>query len=173
MLKFKKSQSGRSMVEMLGVLAIIGVLSIGGIAGYRTAMDKYHANEIINSINLLLASRLLKEDANDGKYSYTAEINGYHLNVIDGNFYFSSYQITEGVCKNLVEAMPILTNSVIEFASDYFLDGNLHPGVWYFSLQNNSQDYINTYIPGTDNLESALKNCETDKTYREIVIGWI
>ena len=28
------SQSGRSMVEMLGVLAIIGVLSIGGIAGY-------------------------------------------------------------------------------------------------------------------------------------------
>lgn len=32
------SQSGRSMVEMLGVLAIIGVLSIGGIAGYSRAM---------------------------------------------------------------------------------------------------------------------------------------
>ena len=29
----KKLESGRSMVEMLGVLAIIGVLSIGGIAG--------------------------------------------------------------------------------------------------------------------------------------------
>ena len=28
------TESGRSMVEMLGVLAIIGVLSIGGIAGY-------------------------------------------------------------------------------------------------------------------------------------------
>ena len=27
------AQSGRSMVEMLGVLAIIGVLSVGGIAG--------------------------------------------------------------------------------------------------------------------------------------------
>ena len=27
----KKLESGRSMVEMLGVLAIIGVLSIGGI----------------------------------------------------------------------------------------------------------------------------------------------
>ncbi len=27
-------QCGRSMIEMLGVLAIIGVLSIGGIAGY-------------------------------------------------------------------------------------------------------------------------------------------
>jgi len=29
---FKKNQSGRSMVEMLGVLAIIGVLSVGGIS---------------------------------------------------------------------------------------------------------------------------------------------
>ena len=30
----KNEQTGRSMVEMLGVLAIIGVLSVGGIAGY-------------------------------------------------------------------------------------------------------------------------------------------
>ena len=44
------NESGRSMVEMLGVLAIIGVLSIGGIAGYTMAMNKYEANEIINTI---------------------------------------------------------------------------------------------------------------------------
>ena len=29
----KNNQFGRSMIEMLGVLAIIGVLSVGGIAG--------------------------------------------------------------------------------------------------------------------------------------------
>ncbi len=46
------SQSGRSMVEMLGVLAVIGVLSIGGIMGYSYGMDKYRANETINDINL-------------------------------------------------------------------------------------------------------------------------
>lgn len=46
------AQSGRSMVEMLGTLAIIGVLSIGGITGYSYAMDKYRANEIINDIML-------------------------------------------------------------------------------------------------------------------------
>ena len=34
----RKKEFGRSMVEMLGVLAIIGVLSVGGIAGYRYAM---------------------------------------------------------------------------------------------------------------------------------------
>jgi len=44
------NESGRSMVEMLGVLAIIGVLSIGGIAGYTMAMNKYQANEIVNVI---------------------------------------------------------------------------------------------------------------------------
>ena len=31
---------GRSMIEMLGVLAIVGVLSVGGIAGYSKAMEK-------------------------------------------------------------------------------------------------------------------------------------
>jgi len=50
MKKFK-NESGRSMVEMLGVLAIIGVLSVGGIAGYRTAMNRHRANEILNTLN--------------------------------------------------------------------------------------------------------------------------
>ena len=40
------------MVEMLGTLAIIGVLSIGGIMGYSYAVDKHRANEILNDVNL-------------------------------------------------------------------------------------------------------------------------
>ena len=36
---------GRSMIEMLGVLAIIGVLSVGGIAGYSKAMLMWHSNK--------------------------------------------------------------------------------------------------------------------------------
>ena len=38
---------GRSMIEMLGVLAIIGVLSVGGIAGYFKAMEKFKINKTI------------------------------------------------------------------------------------------------------------------------------
>ncbi len=45
-------ETGRSMVEMLGVLAVIGVLSIGGIKGYSYGMDKYRANEATNQIML-------------------------------------------------------------------------------------------------------------------------
>ncbi len=44
----RTNESGRSMVEMLGVLAIIGVLSIGGIAGYTSAMNRYRANEALD-----------------------------------------------------------------------------------------------------------------------------
>ncbi len=47
-MKFKKLESGRSMVEMLGVLAIIGVLSVGGIAGYSLSMRRHRANGVVD-----------------------------------------------------------------------------------------------------------------------------
>ncbi|MBQ8870232.1 MAG: hypothetical protein IJ019_02515 [Alphaproteobacteria bacterium] len=48
------AQFGRSMVEMLGVLAIIGVLSIGGIAGYSKAMFKHKMNQTIDIVSRVL-----------------------------------------------------------------------------------------------------------------------
>ncbi len=48
----KKFDSGRSMVEMLGTLAIIGVLSVGAIAGYSYGMDKYRTNQTMYDITL-------------------------------------------------------------------------------------------------------------------------
>ena len=49
----RRSEKGRSMVEMLGVLAIIGVLSVGGIYGYTVAMRKYKANEVAQGAAML------------------------------------------------------------------------------------------------------------------------
>jgi|GEM_PF-333683 len=49
----KNNEFGRSMIEMLGVLAIIGVLSVGGIAGYSKAMHKYRVNKAIEQITLI------------------------------------------------------------------------------------------------------------------------
>ena len=56
-------QSGRSMVEMLGVLAIIGVLSIGSIAGYSYAIDKYRANTIVDDVMLRAIEATAQFDA--------------------------------------------------------------------------------------------------------------
>jgi type II secretory pathway pseudopilin PulG len=38
---------------MLGVLAIVGVLSVGGIAGYSKAMNKFKVNKTIDQINMI------------------------------------------------------------------------------------------------------------------------
>ena len=44
---WRARECGRSMIEMLGVLAIIGVLSVGGIAGYSEVMRKFKVNKTI------------------------------------------------------------------------------------------------------------------------------
>ena len=48
-------QSGRSMIEMLGVLSIIGVLSVGGLAGYTKMMTQYKINTTMQQINIIAA----------------------------------------------------------------------------------------------------------------------
>ena len=50
----RNDQKGRSMVEMLGVLAIIGVLSVGGISGYSKAMAKFKLTKAQDQITMLL-----------------------------------------------------------------------------------------------------------------------
>jgi len=65
----KNNQTGRSMVEMLGVLAIIGVLSVGAIAGYSVAIEKYKLNKFVYNqryfINALLQYDNLKNLSKD------------------------------------------------------------------------------------------------------------
>lgn len=51
-----RNQNGRSMVEMLGVLAIIGIISIGGIAGYSMALNRQKANQLLDIANKLSVS---------------------------------------------------------------------------------------------------------------------
>ena len=78
-MNFKKSQSGRSMVEMLGVLAIIGVLSVGGIAGYSLSMRRHRANGVVDlaSKYALTVYSICQQRVVNGEAS---EVNGclYH-----------------------------------------------------------------------------------------------
>lgn len=62
----KFNELGRSMVEMLGVLAIIGVLSVGAIAGYSKAMMKYKLNKQTEQVNTLISNMIIYK--NDFRY---------------------------------------------------------------------------------------------------------
>ena len=73
--QLNKNQNGRSMVEMLGVLAIIGVLSVGGIAGYSKAMFKYKMNKTIGEISSVLQNIVELDSKNIGS----------NIDITDGN----------------------------------------------------------------------------------------
>lgn len=64
MTKIIQSESGRSMVEMLGVLAIIGVLSITGLYGYQLAIRKVKANEVANVVTMFYTQAMALEEGN-------------------------------------------------------------------------------------------------------------
>ena len=107
-----QKEQGRSMVEMLGVLAIIGVLSIGGIAGYTMAMNRYKANQILD-----LASKL----------SVMAQ-TGYAADAENWN------GITEEMYNELsMEAYEYGAGGAYETTFDVGLEGNVN--VW---SENNS-----------------------------------
>ena len=65
--------AGRSMVEMLGVLAIIGVLSVGAIAGYSKAMMKYKMNQAADGYNHLIATVIEKIAQDNSDFERTWE----------------------------------------------------------------------------------------------------
>ena len=54
----RRKQTGRSMVEMLGVLAIIGVLSIGGLLFFNHGLASSKANKFINSLEIAAAAAI-------------------------------------------------------------------------------------------------------------------
>ena len=77
------NESGRSMVEMLGVLAIIGVLSIGGIAGYTMAMNHYRANEGLAAANLAIVEAMARKKT----VNYASNIGALPSGVADVQAY--------------------------------------------------------------------------------------
>jgi type II secretory pathway pseudopilin PulG len=57
-----KGDSGRSMIEMLGVLAIVGILTVGGINGFHKAMRKYKYIEATSELALFINNVLQHKD---------------------------------------------------------------------------------------------------------------
>lgn len=85
------NEQGRSMIEMLGVLAIVGVLSVGGIAGYSKAMNKFKTNKIGDQIQMISTNiRTLFSS----QRAYTGLTNGMALRagLIPGEMYKADSQ---------------------------------------------------------------------------------
>ncbi len=109
----KKNQSGRSMVEMLGVLAIIGVLSVAAIAGYRYAMNKKTANDIMHEV-LIEAIYVAPQLENHGDLKlqnetlttgHTVQTGYVRENLKDTyNFFITVEGVSSAVCREIARA---------------------------------------------------------------------
>ena len=89
-------QSGRSMVEMLGVLAIIGVLSVGAISGYSKAMMKYKLNKFVVALDKIYFN-LSNFYYKDNTFSFASSRN-LNANII----IFPEELTSNGILKNAI-----------------------------------------------------------------------
>ncbi len=136
--KRHSNEIGRSMVEILGVLAVIGVLSIGGIQGYKYAMDKHRANDILNEVNmrgqdvyhLYQGRRLPDEITNWNDRTATGYPIGIATAPDDNLFQIHVDNVTPAVCKlvlsgqyNSVYAMVFDGDDGVVFENDITICG--------------------------------------------------
>ena len=77
-MMYTSHQSGRSMVEIIGMLAIAGVLSIGTTFGITYAMDKHSANTLLNDAqkNAILGSIIEESGGNPFAVDETDKFKG-------------------------------------------------------------------------------------------------
>ena len=89
---YKENQNGRSMVEMLGVLAIIGVLSVGGISGYSKAMAKFKLTKAQDQISMLLMN-IRTAFATSPNYAGLTNASAIAYNIAPGDMIVGSSNI--------------------------------------------------------------------------------
>lgn len=71
----KKNQSGRSLVEILAVMAIIGVFSLGSIVAFQTGINSVRARYILEQVQLRVSEATSMAELSKGhkKQVYTPE----------------------------------------------------------------------------------------------------
>ncbi len=148
------SQSGRSMIEMLGVLAIIAILSIGGIVGYKLAMNYYQAAQIAYEMNMMRT---------DAKVKITQGTEELMLGdpYDNGHLHFNNYDTDFG-CKYVDENDFISEETVsCRIANAYFVELPKIPnGVCQplTRLINGMDSLIAFYVNGSEYEEGG--NCQ-------------
>ena len=130
---------GRSMVEMLGVLAIIGVLSVGAMSGYAKAMEKYKVNKIVQNHGYFIA-RLVEHENLKEEGGYIAPYFD-KLGLFPGNFTINNDGTVES--DDVVFRPFVRSNFVI----DYYLSAGKLKGDHTFKTKLCASLVLNLAIP--------------------------
>ena len=184
-------QCGRSMIEMLGVLAIIAVLSVGGITGYSKAMGKFKTNKLMSQYSILIYGLLpyIKELPNTG-YEGTPVKNGYTelaktLNLIPKSWKIESTKIVRDDLNNILHlfvrnnrlAFDVYPSSLggtrqyLEFCQNFtknFIQP-LHYSIYYIRIYDEKKGLpVDASVQWGDNYCSSNRKCIIDLSFSEI-----
>ena len=163
--------SGRSMVEMLGVLAIIGVLSVGAMSGYSKAMMKYKLNKQIVQISYILNNMIIEHEKLDRAYSSLKDSGGN----MTPSFIKLGLVPEEMVLQNKTDLHDVFDNSVLIWSREddgrYFrLIINLTQNsmdacfnLYNFAKANSADLWQTLFYKGTENGESGGYHVYGDK----------
>ena len=175
-----KLSAGRSMVEMLGVLAIIGVLSVGALSGYSKAMFKYKLNKQAEQISTIFNNMLVEHDKL--KRSFTSPqyqnditstilamnivspemLNAQHTKVID--IFNNEYRISYGTDGVKRINYSIVFNNVQDYAfteqciSVYNILKEFSSYLWFIQLSSTPRIYGDAFCERYTTPEYCLKN---------------
>ena len=186
-------EKGRSMVEMLGVLAIIGVLSVGGIAGYSKAMFKYKMNQTLDTLSQVVARIVeLKESGafNRGGIGFEELPKlGFECEYDDGICILpTGYYSTDGLGETQGDIQILLNENAIDMCTAFFtsemyktvpddwltfIDINAPTNPAWYSLYSNNKDLIEqgykSELKASD-IASACSLCKNE--INECAIRW-
>lgn len=122
--KIKITEYGRSMVEMLAVLAIIGVLSMVGLMGYKRAMLQNQVNGLLNEITkrlpVIAAQRIVNNAPSLNEFEPNT-VGDTELFVEDaGNKQFAIFAdpVKAEVCEKIAENSGLPVHSISSAGRD-------------------------------------------------------
>ena len=148
---YNQDESGRSMIEMLGVLSIMGVIMYGAVAGINFGIDMYKINATYNEIEELGQAITDLYSWNSGNYDGLTKYTD-----TSGN-YSSSAQI---ICDN--DAYPNCTNNNTQLTNQW--GGGVNVG----SVGTEAEDFVIEY---TGLPYVACERLRTEPSFQSVCIG--
>ena len=142
------NENGRSMVEMLGVLAIIGVLSVGGIAGYSKAMNKFKINKTTDQVSMLIAN-LRTMFSSQGNYAGLTNAQAVSFGIVPDDMYDSCSSSSCTITNPFGGAVTIKSSPLVAADEvDTATTGKDYKGAFYIEYNGLSKEACVTLATG-------------------------
>ncbi len=123
-MKDVSNQQGRSMIEMLGVLAIIGVIAVGALAGYAQAILKFRTTQTAEEIQAISDEVFqtyswMRTYPDAGKYNTVQDrLIADGVSIPDMNPFGGTYEVTTTTSTITVTATSIPTDACTQLIAE-------------------------------------------------------